>query len=223
VAQDTKQHQDEQGQQRVPARIEESDDLQFEVSEAHNSGSEFVGGKKGFSGGPAEELGIESPADLLKSEHAQATGKPTTPDDQIELTHDFGGEIEGFTSNSHEDRATGNPAKKATTTSPVSSTSHPSETARIRQLSENELKQIEQNLYGTSPKLSDKDKGELLSKLSKLNGDTAKATRVPPVSASVAQNDQFENASGSPTRPRHRLFLQKLDTDCHHLSPSCGR
>ncbi|MEK7775070.1 MAG: tetratricopeptide repeat protein [Candidatus Zixiibacteriota bacterium] len=206
MTQDTKRHQDEQGQQRVPTRIEDSDDLQFEVSEAHNSGSEFVGGKKGFTGGPAEELGVESPADLLKSENAPSPDKPTSQDDQLELTHDFGGEIEGFTSNSHEDHTSSHPAQKSTAPLPPSSAPRPTETARIRQLSDNELKQIEQNLYGASPKISDRDKGELLSKLSKLNGETATATMAPPSqkatpspsispkSSTVAPNDHIEDA-----------------------------
>jgi Tfp pilus assembly protein PilF len=184
VTQETKQYHDKKAELKTPPQIDNPDDLQFEVSEAHEQKAEFVGGTKGFSSN-TEESGVESHANNPQNQIPPARQETVSNDDRLEVSHDYGGAIEGFTSNASEAHPKYPEPIRLTASAPSIEPPRPNEPTRIRQLSEKELKQIEQNLYGSSPKLSPHDKGELLSKISAVSTGTANPAVKPAHSHSL--------------------------------------
>lgn len=150
-----------------PSDQQASDDtLEFVVTEKNEDDREFVGGRKEFSA-DTDGLSIESPSELMEKEAL-----------------------------SNKKKAAGAGRNRATDIKPIGQTEPPQplETAenqafkenqtsrvqQVRKLSAAEVKEIEKNLYGGSPYLTDQEKEKLINKIEKLDASSGKTTPVSP-------------------------------------------
>ncbi len=139
------------------------DDLDLVVTESASGGQEFVGGEKKFES-PDDDLGIESPSDLMERE---ATGGRETHESQSSAIDGESGLIgesappppPGAVHPDTEVQADGQVTKAAPET-------EASDSARIKKLSADDVKKIEDNLYSRdSGYLSDREKSNFISKM----------------------------------------------------------
>ncbi len=139
------------------------DDLNLVVTESTSGDQEFVGGEKKFES-TDDDLGIESPSDLMERE---ATGGKETHEPQSSAIDGEFGLIGESAPPPPPGQAQPNPEDKAdeqaTETAPEIEMS---ETGRIRKLSADDVKKIEDNLYSRdSGYLSDREKSDFISKM----------------------------------------------------------
>ncbi len=173
----------------------DDEDLDFVVYEAHDQKSEFVGEEPGqLSVVREDDLGIETTAKLMEQEasHNAETGnfhslsnKPHTlpigvsappPPPPAYEEHDF-----------KQSASTSSKSKPESAVKAV-------DTGAIRRLSDEELKRIERNLYGSKAYVSEKEKSVLINKLEDLDPvPFGNAPIVPP------RRSSSETSSESPT------------------------
>jgi len=164
------------------------DTLEFVVTEKEADDREFVGGKREFST-DHDELGIESPSDLMQKEALSVKEKTVnsvqTPADFQQL--DQSETLPPSESGSHPYQDNSPVESKEAL---ISEKSQQGKEQKVRKLSPEEVKEIEKNLYGGKPYLTNKEKNDLIKKIDNLekpvpqssNTETNKPdlTNVPP-------------------------------------------
>jgi len=171
------------------ADAETTDDaLEFVVTEKETDDREFVGGKREFST-EHDELGIETPSDLMQKEALSAKGKTVN---SAQRSADFQQLDQSETlppseSGSHHYQDN---SPVETEEAWTSEKNQQGKEQKVRKLSPEEVKEIEKNLYGGNPYLTNKEKHNLIKKIDNLenpapqssNTETSRPdlTDVPP-------------------------------------------
>ncbi len=152
---------------------EETDDLEFVVTEKNEEDREFVGGQKEFSDSDEEKLEIEQPEDLLEKDAQLDETQLLSGNDDASQIGDTAPPLPPKPDYSHTP-----PEAQQTPPSPHS---HPSN--QVHKLSPDEVKSIEKDLYTSNAYLTDKEKEELIHKMDKLDNShqpTKKTSSPPP-------------------------------------------
>ncbi len=143
----------------------DDDTLDFVVTEKDTDDREFVGGQKTFTGD--DDLGLESPEQILERE---ATAPEPVSADADLFTDD--GNVIGSSEPSLPP-SVDEPEEPTATASPVSDPKpdavNEEKTNGVAKLSDEDVKRIEENLYGKASYLSEQDKRALERKLGSMD------------------------------------------------------
>lgn len=161
--------------------VSDPDDLDFVVTEANDDTRRFAGEGVPGIGLPTDELGIQATSDLLgSSRDDEAAGRPARPNKPTYPLDEFEYAPIGQTAPppppQPEEPEPKAPAAKDEATIPNDQLSA---SGRIKRLSADELKKIEENLYGANRFLNKKESDTLRSKLSSLEPDAAGSEATP--------------------------------------------
>jgi len=165
----------------TPSNDDSSD---FVVREAHEDDREFVGEhNKPKTKEQDNDLEIETNSDIMEHEATNEIQNHSTPHESKQLEDDVVTQPIGKSSPPppplSEEIPTNNGIDDLTDNIDKRETSSP--TKKIEKLSEEKIKQIEQNLYHSDNYLSDKEKKELISKIDNSNNSTDKPFDNTPI------------------------------------------
>jgi len=162
----------------LAAKKDDADTLDFVVTEKNEEDREFVGGQKKFPGD--NELDIQENSDLMEQEALSEDNYPeqlsTSKADKADFQPIGDSSPPPPPEPANPDDTLGHLPLETTTTD---------QQQVIKKLSPEEIKSIEKDLYNNNSYLTDREKEELISKMSKLNdseGDKPSAKSVTPPS-----------------------------------------
>lgn len=173
----------------------DDDAMDFVVTEANGDSRPFVGGQNEGRQRSEDDLGIETTTYLMQQEAQRESLDAQGDTDAI----NFADQPIGDSSpppppppvaeyEQTQPASLPQPAEPAGRPDPVEET-----TGSVKKLSEEDVKQIEQNLYGSSSYLKDQDKADLVRKLDSL-GQKPKAAAVAASAVREQLNEQTQPA-----------------------------
>jgi tetratricopeptide (TPR) repeat protein len=194
----------------------DDDDLDFVVYEANEEKRDFVGEDHSTGSPPKDDdLGIETTANLMEQEaaHNGDTGGFHSLNDQSANTP-IGQSEPPPPPPAYDDHQMASSNPEPEPSAPAGP--QPSDSGGIRRLSDEELKTIERNLYGSKSYVSDKEKNVLINKLEDIEPvPFGNAPIVPPKKA-AAEAASDTAASHQPID--HQPAPQPIDP--HHTADS---
>ncbi|MDF1544677.1 MAG: tetratricopeptide repeat protein [bacterium] len=143
---------------------EDDSDLDFVVTESASSGPEFVGGAKKFQ--EDEDLEIQSPNDCNQSDSKNSSSDERVVKSNSEEDVSPIGETAPIMPGSEYDQSGLDTARNEIQ-------DETDEKPRLKKLSDEDVKSITSDLYGSSEYLSKSEKGDLLAKLSAVDKPAA--------------------------------------------------
>jgi len=150
------------------------DDLDFVVTEAHDQTTELVGG---FQGTKTDDLGIETPADLMEAEASHDVGEHHQPDPGV--LSPLGDSTPPPPPPA--DKPLDSDPSPAATDDPATS-QIPTSTSGLQKLSNERLQEISQQMQGGTPSdnyLSNEEKHQLLRSIE--DGPASQVESSPPL------------------------------------------
>lgn len=174
-----------------------SDDaLEFVVTEKNEDDREFVGGKREFST-DHDDLGIESPRDLMEKEALSAKEKAAGPIPTSAADFEPIGPSESPPPPEPNYSRSLDDSSPETAEAWTLEQNQAGQEEKVKKLSPQEVKEIEKNLYGGSPYLTDQEKEQLIKKIDKLEGPDSNAAISTPKQHSPSKASR-EAKSGLP-------------------------
>ncbi|UCG62741.1 MAG: tetratricopeptide repeat protein [Candidatus Zixiibacteriota bacterium] len=182
------------------------------MTESNGDNRPFIGGQNEGARRKDDDLGIETTTDLMEQE----THRNSDSGDSLIDTAEFGSQPIGDSSPPPPPTADYEQPEAAATASENESqpadTKAEDTTGQVKKLSEEDVKKIEQNLYGSTSYLKDQDKAELSRKLNALDASTAQGS--PASKSRRADNSSLPGGAktaarrGSSIAYFYRNFIQ---------------
>jgi len=183
---------------------ERPETLDFVVTEANGEDREFVGGKSAFEAGIDDDLGIETTSDLMNNKARREANHQSEGENHLEMDL---GPIGDSTPPPPPESDYDSPANETfKTVAPTTSSADSSD--QLKKLSEDEIKNIEKNLYKKDSFVTDREKQEILRKIDDTDRPFGNTPITPP------KKQAAEKASDTPVVPTVPTTL--VDSDIPH-------